>query len=150
MAKTAAMRTIDKAVAAVIRETDGRAQLLVFQHPTAGVQLPKGTIEPDESIALATLRELEEESGLTLDGPPHYIGTWERVVRAGETHPWHVSILQAPPGLPEQWEHSAVGSPEEDGLIFAFHWLDMDAALPGKLHPVFTDVSLMLLDHLQK
>lgn len=143
------MRTIAKAVAAVIREVEGRQQLLVFRHPTAGVQLPKGTIEPDETIAHATLRELEEESGLTLTAEPRYIGTWDRLLPAGHIHPWHVSLIDAPAGLPEQWDHAAIGSPEEDGLIFAFHWVDVEASLPGRLHPVFADVARMLLDHLR-
>ena len=141
------MKTVDKAVAAVIRTIGGRRELLAFTHPSAGVQLPKGTIEPDESIALATLRELEEESGLILDGTPHYLGRWDRAVSVDEVHPWHVSLLDAPPGLPDSWDHEATGSPEEDGLIFAFHWLPLNAALPARLHPAFTDVTRMILDH---
>ena len=144
------MKTVDKAVAAVVRTHDGRRDLLVFTHPQAGVQLPKGTIEADESIALATLRELEEESGLRLSTPSHYVGAWNRVLNGGAIHPWHVSLLDAPAGLPEQWDHVATGSPEEEGLIFAFHWLPIDADLPARLHPLFADVIRMILDHFDR
>ena len=33
--------------------------------------------------------------------------------------------------LPETFEHEAIGSPEEHGLLFAFRWLAADAPLDG-------------------
>jgi 8-oxo-dGTP pyrophosphatase MutT (NUDIX family) len=151
------MTIIEKAVVAVVRTVDGRPELLAFDHPHAGTQLPKRTIEPDESIAAAALRELEEESGLTLAGEPTFIGTWERKLqdgiegdRAPHLHPWHLSLLEVPPGLPDNWSHRATGSPEEEGLIFQYRWVAVDADLPCKLHPLFDAVARMLLDHLAK
>jgi 8-oxo-dGTP pyrophosphatase MutT (NUDIX family) len=41
------------------------AELLVFRHETAGIQLPAGTVEPDEPFVAAALRELAEETGVT-------------------------------------------------------------------------------------
>jgi len=150
------MKTVDKAVAAVVREHGGRRELLVFRHPRAGVQLPKGTVEQDESVAAAVLRELHEESGLLLDAEPVPIGTWNRVLDGsfGETatldlHVWHLHLLPAPPGVPDRWSHRASGSAEEDGLVFAFHWLPIDAGLRGALHPVFGEAVTMLLTHLE-
>lgn len=55
---------LGKVTALVTRETSQGRELLVFQHPTAGVQLPAGTIEPDETPAAAVLREVTEETGL--------------------------------------------------------------------------------------
>jgi 8-oxo-dGTP pyrophosphatase MutT (NUDIX family) len=136
------MAVILKAVAAVVRGNG--AELLAFRHPLAGVQLPRGTVEPGETPAAAALRELHEESGLLLEAEPVAIGTWERVLdgRFGEkasfdVHVWHVHLLAAPAGLPERWDHRASGSAEEDGLVFAFHWLPVDATLGQRLHPVF-------------
>lgn len=40
-------------------------ELLVFQHPDAGIQLPAGTVEPGEAFETAALREVEEETGLS-------------------------------------------------------------------------------------
>lgn len=47
------------------QQQDGEMDLLVFQHPTAGVQLPAGTVEAGESIESAALREVTEETSLT-------------------------------------------------------------------------------------
>lgn len=46
-------------------------KLLVFTHrdaPEAGVQVPGGTVEPDESIEDALYREIAEESGIEQQG----------------------------------------------------------------------------------
>jgi 8-oxo-dGTP pyrophosphatase MutT (NUDIX family) len=56
---------LGKVTAFVTRETDLGRELLVFRHPNAGVQLPAGTIEPEESPEAAVLREVWEETGLT-------------------------------------------------------------------------------------
>ncbi|MBU1880260.1 MAG: NUDIX domain-containing protein, partial [Chloroflexi bacterium] len=41
-------------------------ELLLFQHPYAGVQVPAGTVEDGETPAQAALREAAEETGLAL------------------------------------------------------------------------------------
>ena len=148
------MKLVHKAVAAVVRGDGAGAELLVFRHPLAGVQLPKGTVEPGETPAEGVLRELEEESGLRLEVQPHPIGEWRRVLdgtfgerATGGVHLWHLFALDAPEGLPEGWTHDASGSPEEDGLRFEFHWLAIDAGLLDKLHPVFGATATLLLGH---
>ena len=94
------MNVVWKALAAVVRSEAGPTDVLVFRHPFAGVQLPKGTVEPGETIEAATLRELREESGLTLNTTPEHVGVWERIVGGGpdedgplEINRWSVSIL---------------------------------------------------------
>ena len=42
----------------------GAQQFLLFRHPNAGVQIPAGTVEAEESVRLAALREAREETGL--------------------------------------------------------------------------------------
>lgn len=61
-----AVRTIGKVTAFVTRRTNPQAiaDLLVFRHPDAGIQLPAGTIEPGEDPPAAVVREVEEETGL--------------------------------------------------------------------------------------
>lgn len=57
-------RALGKVTAFVTREGEHGRELLVFRHPTAGVQLPAGTIEPGETPEQAVLRELCEETGI--------------------------------------------------------------------------------------
>lgn len=40
------MKVVHKAVAAVVRDYGKGSELLVFRCPLAGVQLPKGAVEP--------------------------------------------------------------------------------------------------------
>ena len=49
-------RTPQKVTAFVTRGVGEDAELLVFRHPHAGLQLPAGTVEVDESPPAAALR----------------------------------------------------------------------------------------------
>ncbi|MCR6477011.1 NUDIX domain-containing protein [Variovorax sp. ZS18.2.2] len=126
--------TIPKACACLV---DARGRLLVFRHPEDGnMQLPKGTIEPGESPEVAVRRELLEESGIDFTGELQPLGTLDRECEAGvegntHRHPqlWHLFLMRADAPLPETFEHMATGSPEEEGLVFSFRWLDADDAL---------------------
>jgi 8-oxo-dGTP pyrophosphatase MutT (NUDIX family) len=128
---------VGKACACLV---DPQGRLLVFHHPgDGGMQLPKGTIEPGEAPAAAVRRELLEESGIRFDGPLEPLGTLERYCDAGVegnlvTHRqlWHLFLMRCPASdapLPERFDHTATGSPEEEGLVFAFRWLAEDDAL---------------------
>lgn len=57
-------RLLGKVVAFVTRPHPSGPQLLVFDHPLAGVQLPAGTIEPGEAALAGATREAWEETGL--------------------------------------------------------------------------------------
>ncbi|MBI5302308.1 MAG: NUDIX domain-containing protein [Chloroflexi bacterium] len=56
------MRHLDKVTAFITRH-DGD-EVLLFEHPYAGIQIPAGTVEEGEPFAQAALREAREESGL--------------------------------------------------------------------------------------
>ena len=51
---------MEKAWPIVLREKDGAIEVLAFQHPQAGKQFVKGTIELDEDPVAAAARELRE------------------------------------------------------------------------------------------
>lgn len=116
---------------------DSRGRLLVFRHPEDGnMQLPKGTIEPGELPEVAVRRELLEESGIDYAGPLQSLGTLDRECEAGvegntHRHPqlWHLFLMRAEGRLPETFLHTATGSPEEEGLVFLFHWLEPGEAI---------------------
>ena len=138
------MKVVHKAVAALVRDRGLGSELLVFRHPLAGVQLPKGTVEPGEAYAAAALRELHEESGLHLALKPQPIGVWHRSKAADankdrqlEKHVWHIFALKLRHKLPDHWSHTAVGSPAEEGLIFEFFWRPLGPDLHRELHPLF-------------
>ena len=67
--------------------TDGRGRLLLIQRghdPGAGLwSLPGGRIEAGETDAEALVREMEEETGLTVE-PGRLIGQVDRPGRAGD------------------------------------------------------------------
>ena len=67
-------RYLDKVTAFVTRQGADGLELLAFQHPHAGVQLPAGTVEEGEPPEQAVLREVREETGLEHLRIVKYIG----------------------------------------------------------------------------
>ena len=68
---------VQKVTAFIVRERGGVKELLVFQHPTTGVQIPAGTVEKGEDIETAVKREAYEETGLRLLEIENYLGCFE-------------------------------------------------------------------------
>ena len=71
-----------KVLAYITRSKASDLELLVFEHqgmPEAGIQVPAGTVDPDESSAQALRREVLEESGLELKSEPRLIGEYPYV-----------------------------------------------------------------------
>ncbi len=56
---------VHKVTTFITRQHKGKQQLLLFRHPTAGIQIPAGTVEIGEDWQTAALREAKEETGLT-------------------------------------------------------------------------------------
>jgi 8-oxo-dGTP pyrophosphatase MutT (NUDIX family) len=127
--------TIQKAAACLVRKSARGPELLVFRHPLAGIQIPKGSIETGEDAAEAALRELAEESGVTAARLIGQIGHHEIQVGAGPTESgppelqaWHTFLLVADRELPDTWSHEVSGSEVETGLVFDFFWLPIAEA----------------------
>lgn len=68
---------IQKVTAFIVRERNGVKELLVFKHPTAGVQIPAGTVEEGEDLETAVKRETYEETGLQSVEIENYLGCFE-------------------------------------------------------------------------
>ena len=75
---------VEKVTAFIVRERGGIKELLVFKHPTAGVQIPAGTVEKGENIETAVKRETYEETGLQLVEIEKYLGCFENELEGGE------------------------------------------------------------------
>ena len=56
--------TLDKVTAFVVRPAAAGYDLLLFEHHAGSIQVPAGTVEPDETPRAAALREAREETGL--------------------------------------------------------------------------------------
>ena len=66
--------TADKACPVVLRRGQ-TLEILAFEHPLAGLQLVKGSVEPGEPTDVAAVRELFEEAGITATAK-HALGEW--------------------------------------------------------------------------
>jgi 8-oxo-dGTP pyrophosphatase MutT (NUDIX family) len=65
---------IEKVTAFVTRMVHGRQELLLFEHPCAGIQIPAGTVELAEAPEAAAIRETHEETGLIDVAIDQYLG----------------------------------------------------------------------------
>ena len=131
-----------------------RNALLVFTHrdfPEAGIQVPAGTVEENEDVRAAVLREAEEETGLSGLVLASYLG--EQILdiswfKAGEVHHRHFFHLLCGGDPPERWLHAEAnpsdGSPAP--IWFEFFW----AALPDQVPPLIADHGKMLPELLEK
>lgn len=122
-----------KVLAYVVRD----GQLLVFRHrdhPDAGVQVPAGTVELDESPEHGALCETEEETGPTGFALLRKLGVTEHEFRERfrgtdrhELHERHVFLVSPPPDLPEQCTHLAEKGNSD--FHFEFFWLPLNREL---------------------
>lgn len=70
-------KSIEKVTAFITQKRNGVNTLLVFKHPTAGIQIPAGTVEVGEDIDTAVIRETYEETGLQHVKIQKYLGCFE-------------------------------------------------------------------------
>jgi 8-oxo-dGTP pyrophosphatase MutT (NUDIX family) len=126
---------IHKSAVCVVRHGAHGPELLVFRHPVAGTQLPKGSVEPGERPEDAARRELEEESGIVTTAEVAEVGRHVFEVGAGpsedgprELHLWHTFLVAAGERLRHEWVHEATGGGAEQGLRFEYFWLPIAEA----------------------
>jgi len=109
-------------------------ELLVFDHrdqPDVPTQVPAGRVDPDESLEEGVLREVEEETGVSvtvvveLAGPEKFGELYGPSVH--ESHAFHAV---AEPGGPDNWEHQVRGSGVDAGFVFTCRWVPLDDCPP--------------------
>ena len=95
--------------------------LLVFEHrdhPEARTQVPAGGVYPDEELEAAAVREVAEETGVALIAKPKLIGAHDHQDGLGQPATSHFFRVDAPPGLPDEWEHVVTGRGNDTDLVF--------------------------------
>lgn len=121
---------VDKVCAYITRTRSDTRELLVFEGPEYdGLQVPKGTIEDDETPREALHREVHEETGLsTLDSIAHLISDiWTR--RRSPPKRYRRHFFQARVDYDrDEWTHVVTGEGEEVGLEFEFSWVEVPPA----------------------
>jgi 8-oxo-dGTP pyrophosphatase MutT (NUDIX family) len=76
---------IEKVTAFITRKSRDGDDLLLFEHPNAGIQIPAGTVEDHETPEEAVVREVAEETGLTTSSSiRRYLGCSEDILPEGE------------------------------------------------------------------
>jgi 8-oxo-dGTP pyrophosphatase MutT (NUDIX family) len=76
-------RVLEKVTVFVTRGPANRRELLLFEHPNAGIQIPAGTVEVDEEPIDAALREAIEETGIGILCSPCLLAEREEPIADG-------------------------------------------------------------------
>lgn len=128
-----------KAVPVVLRQKQGQVEILLFEHPLAGTQLVKGSIEAGEAHDLAAVRELAEESGLT--GVVDTIFLGDQIYSEIGQH-WFFYECCFDDELPESWSFF---TEDGGGHLFEFHWRPIEAKIDNPLGSVFDAARMFVL-----
>ena len=127
---------IAKVIAYITRQRNGIAELLVFEHVDvdAGVQVPKGTMEPNETLEAAVIREVREETGLTSFESMSHLGAMIQPPFAGgvESEEWCFFAMTVDGSTPDAWVHRVGGKGEDEGMRFRYYWLPLEIELAGR------------------
>ena len=107
-------------------------EILAFEHPLAGFQLVKGSVEPGESTDLAAVRELKEEAGIQSTVGRH-LGERRSIVTG---HTWAFHECYVDQDLPDTWVHFAK---DDGGHEFRFFWHPLMSEPSERWHQVFRD-----------
>jgi len=135
------MHIIRKAYAYITRGS----QLLIFSHPDfpdAGLQVPGGTVQPDEAPSETVLREAHEETGLTQLRLGAFLGEQQRDLSdfgKAEIHHRYFYHVWCEEDTPAAWQHDET-DPSDDPIYhvpirLAFFWV----ALPDGVPPLIAD-----------
>jgi len=120
-----------KACPVLLRGDFEAVEILAFEHPLAGFQLVKGTIEASESAAEAAVRELREESGIADASVIADLGLWRSGFR-GQV--WSFQLCTVEGLLPDEWIHY---TQDDGGRSFRFFWHPLGVVPSTQWRPVF-------------
>lgn len=120
---------MNKVTAFIVRDSPAGPELLILQHPFAGLQLPAGTVEPGETLEAAALREAQEESGLLDLEITRELGIVETPLGSGRAIMARTQTVYSRPD-PTSFNWASIRS----GL-----WVDALRRVPGWAHVRFVE-----------
>lgn len=99
------LQPVLKATAVVLRNDRGTEEVLTIEHPLDEgdfmLQLPAGTVEPEEAPAATAVRELREETGVEAK-VRCLAGIIDEEYQGQARRRW-IFLLDAPGELPDEW-----------------------------------------------
>lgn len=122
--------TPTKSCPVVLRNGD-EVEILAFQHPIAGLQLVKGTIEPGENPREAAVRELAEEAGILAADVTSDLGLW---ASGYQDQIWSFHLCKVGQETPDKWVHH---TGDDGGHDFKFFWHPLAKPVHSEWHEVF-------------
>ena len=140
---------MDRPVRKVFAYITARRSLLVFRQPhapEAGIQVPAGTVEANEAVEEAVLREAFEETGLCNLTLSSFLGEQQRDMsdfERDEIHQRFFFHLEYSGTFVPDWQHEELyhsGPVPSMPTLFAFFW----APLPDGVPPLIADHGIML------
>ena len=135
------MMKIQKVCPVIIRQNGSRKEILVFRHPAGDIQIVKGTVEANEDLQIATLRELKEESGIEKVSNIEPKGIW---VTGYDNQIWHFYLCSVEEKLPKTWTYFAN---DDGGLDFSFFWFDLSENPSDEWHLIFQAALVFIKTH---
>ncbi|HEV7126250.1 MAG TPA: NUDIX domain-containing protein [Terriglobales bacterium] len=137
---------VEKVTAFITRDvtqgSDAARELLIFAHPSAGTQVPAGTVEPGERIEAAVLRETAEEAGLQAVTIVAHLATQTTDLAPGQaivtstTPLYSAPALDAPTGeliLHRGWPIAISGAPTDGWSPVTYVEDDLNSSPPRQL-----------------
>ena len=125
------MKTVEKVVAYITKDD----HLLVFQHidSDAGIQVPAGTLEPDEAPDDGVIREAREETGLESLVVCRFLGCRDYDMSPygiAELHRRYYYHLECESDAPSTWRHFETGGGTSEGIEFELYWVRLPDQVP--------------------
>ncbi len=81
-------------------------------------RFPRAVSIPGERLEDAVLREVREETGVSLNGELTLLGNHEHLDGIGRPAVSHFFRADAPEGLPDAWQHTVSGEGDDVALVF--------------------------------
>ena len=115
----------------VVLRINNEIEILAFQHPIAGHQLVKGTIELGEPPEKTALRELAEEAGISGAKIVSNMGLWDS---GYQNQVWSFHLCITNQETPDKWTHH---TSDDGGHDFNFFWHPLSEPANAEWHEVF-------------